>query len=79
MSAWLDPSPLVTVFNPSVMPFALFSQVTRFGLVGNANRKSHLSGKLKGDRKAFLQMIQSYGTEIEIVEGRPDPAGYSPE
>ena len=66
-----DPSPFVVVINPSILSFPLYSQITRFGLVGAANRKSTLSGKLKGNREAFTQMIQSYGFEIEIVAASP--------
>ena len=62
-----DTSPHVTIFNPIVLSFALRSQVTRFGLVGTADRKVALTGNLKGDRGAFTQMIQSYGHVIQYV------------
>ena len=62
-----DASPFVVVLNPSVLPLALLSQVARFGVVGASDRKIALSGKLKGNREGFTQMIQSYGLEVEIV------------
>lgn len=62
-----DTSPFVVILNPGVLPSALFSQVKRFGLVGAADRKAILSGRLKGNRTAFTQMIESYGVGIEIV------------
>ncbi|MPZ50479.1 MAG: hypothetical protein GEU75_14475 [Dehalococcoidia bacterium] len=62
-----DPSPHVVVLNPGVLPFALRSQVARFGLVETADGKSTLSGNLKGNRGGFTQMIESYGVEIEVV------------
>ena len=62
-----DPSPLVTVYNPRVLPAALLSQVLRFGLVGATAHRPLLSGKLKGSRKALLEMIQTYGLGVEIV------------
>ena len=64
-----DLSPLVVIYNPRVLPLTLFSQVMRFGLRGAADRKSSLSGRLKGNREAFIWMIQSYGFEVEIVRG----------
>ena len=65
--AFEDPSPLVVLYNPRVMPAALLSQVLRFGLVGATAKRPYLSGKLKGNRKAFMEMIQSYGLGVEIV------------
>jgi len=65
--AYEDPSPLVVVHNPRVLPAALLSQVMRFGLVGATAHRPLLSGKLKGSRKALLEMIQSYGLSVEIV------------
>lgn len=62
-----DPSPMVVVYNPKVLPAALVSQVSRFGLVGATAQRPRLSGKLKGSRKALLEVIQSYGLHIEIV------------
>ncbi len=62
-----DPSPLVVVHNPRVLPAALLSQVLRFGLVGGTAKRPLLSGKLKGSRKALTEMIQSYGLGVEIV------------
>jgi hypothetical protein len=62
-----DPSPMVMIHNPSVLPAALLSQVMRFGLVAATGKKPHLSGKLKGSRKALTEMIQSYGVHVEIV------------
>ena len=67
-----EPSPLVVIYNPRALSFALLSQVMRFGL-GYAGAKSRLSGRLKGNRKAFTEMIQSYGNGIEIVRA-PDSA-----
>ena len=65
--AYEDPSPLVVVHNPRVLPAPLLSQVMRFGLVGATAHRPLLSGKLKGSRKALLEMIQSYGLSVEIV------------
>jgi hypothetical protein len=62
-----DEAPFVVIYNPRVMPAALYSQVQRYGLVGAADKKPSLSGKLKGTRKAFTEMIQSYGVRIELV------------
>ena len=65
--AYEDPAPLVVLYNPRVMPAALLSQVLRFGLVGATAKRPQLSGKLKGSRKALMEMIQSYGLGVEIV------------
>jgi hypothetical protein len=62
-----DPSPMTTIHNPKVLPAALLSQVMRFGLVGATREKPLVSGKLKGSRRAFTEMIQSYGLNVEIV------------
>jgi hypothetical protein len=62
-----EESPFVVIHNPRVMPAALYSQVQRYGLLGAADNKPSLSGKLKGTRKAFTEMIQSYGVRIEVV------------
>ena len=59
-------SPLVVVYNPGVLPGALFRQIMRFGLK-STSRDSLLSGRLKGSRKGFMGMIQSYGVAVEIV------------
>ena len=61
-----DPSPYVVVYNPQVMPFALYTQVTRFGLAGS--RKTKLSGNLKGSRRNLVEVVKSYGYDVEIVE-----------
>jgi hypothetical protein len=61
-----DPTPVVVVYNPQVMSPPLLSQVMRFGLA-SANARTSLSGKLKGSRKALIEMIQSYGVDVQIV------------
>jgi hypothetical protein len=65
--AYEDPSPYVVIHNPKVLSPALTSQVQRFGLVGAREKKPFLSGHLKGSRKAFTEMIQSYGISIEVI------------
>ena len=65
--AFEDPSPHVVVYNPKVLSPALLSQVMRFGLIGATAKRPVLSGKLKGSRIAFTEMIQSYGVAVEIV------------
>ena len=65
--AFEDPSPHVVVYNPKVLSPALLSQVMRFGLIGATAKRPVLSGKLKGSRTAFTEMIQSYGVAVEIV------------
>ena len=62
-----DPSPLVVVYNPRILSFALSTQLMRFGLGSVADKKPTLSGTLKGSRKAFIELIQSYGLGVEIV------------
>ena len=62
-----DPSPLVVVYNPRLLSFALWSQLVRFGLGKTVDSNLCLSGKLKGSRKDFMHMIQSYGFGVEIV------------
>ena len=62
-----DTAPFVTVYNPSILPRALFSQILRFGLINSRDQNLSLSGKLKGNKKVFTEMIQSYGVSIEIV------------
>jgi hypothetical protein len=62
-----DPSPMTTIHNPKVMPAALLSQVMRYGLVGATREKPLVSGRLKGSRRAFTEMIQTYGLTVEIV------------
>jgi hypothetical protein len=49
---------------------ALLSQVMRFGLVGATEQKPELSGKLKGTRKALVEMIRSYGVHVHVVRPR---------
>ncbi|HWC31171.1 MAG TPA: hypothetical protein VG845_13910 [Dehalococcoidia bacterium] len=68
--AYEDPSPMVVVYNPRVLPAALLSQIMRFGLVGATASHPPLSGKLKGSRKALTEVIQSYGLNVEIVPVR---------
>jgi len=60
-----DLSPLVTVYNPEVLSFACLTQVNRFGLTGD--RKEQIAGRLKGTRKSLLEMIRTYGNNIEIT------------
>jgi hypothetical protein len=67
-----DRSPMVVVHNPQVFSAACLSQVKRFGIVGATVQKPLMSGKLKGTRKALVEMIQSYGFSIEIVPA-PSP------
>ncbi len=62
-----ETAPFVTVYNPRILPGALFSQILRYGLINSRDKESSLSGRLKGNRKAFTEMIQSYGVSIEIV------------
>jgi hypothetical protein len=69
-----DEPPFVVIYNPRVMPAALYSQVQRFGLVGATEKKPSLSGKLKGTRKAFTEMIQSYGVRIDLVRVPLEPS-----
>ena len=60
-----DASPMVTVYNPGVLTFACLTQVNRFGLTGD--RKEQIAGRLKGTRKSLLEMIRTYGNNIEIT------------
>jgi hypothetical protein len=62
-----DPSPMVTIHNPQVMSPALLSQVLRFGLLAATAKRPVVAGKLKGSKKAFTEMIQSYGLGVEVV------------
>jgi hypothetical protein len=61
-----DTSPFVTVYDPGLLTHALFSQMMRFGLSNSADKNS-ASGKLKGTRKAFTEMIHTYGYRIRVV------------
>jgi hypothetical protein len=63
--AYEEPAPRTVIYNPGVMPFALFTQVERFGLIGT--RKTQMAGKLKGSRMALTEVIKSYGLDVEIV------------
>jgi hypothetical protein len=65
--AFEDPSPLTTIHNPKVLPAALLSQIMRYGLVGATREKPLVSGRLKGSRRAFTELIQSYGLAVEII------------
>ena len=65
--AFDDPSPITTIHNPKVLPAALLNQVMRYGLVGATREKPLVSGRLKGTRRAFTEMIQTYGLTVEIV------------
>jgi hypothetical protein len=65
--AYDDPSPHVIIHNPKVLSPALLSQVMRFGLVDATAKRPVVSGKLKGGRRAFTEMIQTYGLHIEVV------------
>jgi hypothetical protein len=60
-----DLSPMVTVYNPQVLSFACLTQVNRFGLTGD--RKEQIAGRLKGTRKSLLEVIRTYGNNIEIT------------
>jgi hypothetical protein len=62
-----DPSPYVVIYNPKVLPPALTSQIQRFGLVSDRGANPVLAGQLKGNRRAFTEMIQSYGVTVEVV------------
>jgi hypothetical protein len=62
-----DRTPHVVVYNPQVLSFPLLSQVMRCGLVSPGKARTSLSGKLKGSRKALIEMIQSYGLDVQIV------------
>ncbi len=74
-----DPSPLVTIYNPEIMIPPLSDQVARFGLQHSLNRKAITSGKLKGGRKPFTEMIQSYGFLVEVVDSNnPNPTPAEP-
>ena len=66
-----EPSPHVVIYNPKVMSPALLSQTMRFGLVGATSQKPLLSGKLKGSRKALIEMIRSYGVHVQVVKPKP--------
>src|SRR5438270_12552498 len=57
--------PMVVLYNPGIMPFALFTQVQRFGLIGG--RQTRLAGTLKGTRRALVEVIKSYGYEVDLV------------
>ena len=64
-----DPSPLVTVYNPQVLSFACLTQVNRFGLTGDRNEQ--IAGRLKGTRRSLMEVIRTYGNNIEVT--RVDP------
>jgi hypothetical protein len=61
-----DAPPFVVVYDLRVLTGALLSQIMRFGLITSSDKKS-VSGKLKGSRRAFTEMIQSYGVGIKVV------------
>ena len=63
--AYEDAAPRTVIYNPGVMPFALYTQVERFGLIGT--RKTQMAGKLKGSRLHLTEVIKSYGLDVEIV------------
>ena len=65
--AYEDPAPYVTIYNARDLPAALYSQIQRYGLIGSAGRRVSLAGRLKGSRKAFTEMIYSYGLTMELV------------
>jgi len=65
--AYEEPSPHVVVHNPEVLSPPLLSQILRFGLVAATAKRPVVSGRLKGSRKAFMEMIQSYGIAVEVV------------
>ena len=62
-----DPSPMVVVYNPRILSFALSSQLMRFGLSSNSDKKPTIFGKLKGNRTGIIQVIHTYGLGVEIV------------
>ena len=63
-----DPSPHVVIHNPKVLSLALLSQLKRFGMVAS---RDGLSGKLNGSRKAFTEVIETYGVHVEVVPSYP--------
>ncbi len=58
---------MVTIHNPEILIPPLSDQISRFGLRHPMNRKSVMSGHLKGGRKPFTEMIQSYGFLVQVV------------
>ena len=58
--------PVSTLYNPKILSFAARSQAARFGLI--ADKDAHLSGLLKGNRKNLIEMIKTYGYDVEVVQ-----------
>ena len=63
-----DAAPFVTVYNPEVLSIACTTQVNRFGLTDGRNEQ--LAGRLKGTRKSLLELIRTYGNNVQVT--RPD-------
>ena len=55
------------IHNPRILPAALRSQVLRFGLLKETEKRPQMAGKLNSSQKAFTEMIKSYGLGIEMV------------
>ena len=66
-----DPSPFVVIYNPQVLSVVLMSQIARFGLRRARENNALVSGNLKGHRKDFMEMIQTFGNPVEIVAVAP--------
>lgn len=63
-----DDGTLFTVIhNPKVLPVGLHHQIKRFGLAGPSIQHSEVSGVLKGSRRAFMELIYTYGLSIQVV------------
>ena len=67
-----EDNPYVIVYNARVLPRALFSQILRYGLATSSDKKTSLSGRLKGSTRAFTEMIRSYGVHIDVVSARTE-------
>jgi galactokinase/mevalonate kinase-like predicted kinase len=73
-SSGTDAPPFVTIHNSGVLSAGLTRQIARYGVSKRAGVEGLLSGRLQGDRKDFLAMVQSYGVGIEIVRKHQAPS-----
>ena len=55
------------IHNPAVLPGGLHHQIKRYGLSGPSSASPHLSGPVKGSRKALTELIHTYGLTMQVV------------
>lgn len=56
-----------TIHNPEILPAGLHRQIMRFGLTGPTSTQASICGTLKSSRRAFIEMIMTYGLTVQVI------------